>query len=88
MGVSHQDFFRLLPGAMGEHSYTISGNEIVGEVHGGRVHISIGPEQQRRLTANMALPYCRVTFRYEGLSAADYDRFKQKFDLSFQRGGG
>jgi len=87
MGVTHSDFFRLLPRAMGEHSYEVVGTVVRGQVHAGTVEITIGEQQVRRI-ALMAIPFAEVKFTFRGVSAVEQEAFQSYFDLRFQRGGG
>ncbi len=87
MGLTHADFFRLLPAAMGEHEYRIDGNTVHGVVHDGTVEITLG-EQQMRKIALMRIPNANVKFVFRGVSEEQQQAFKTYFDLRFQRGGG
>jgi len=87
MGVTHADFFRILPRAMGEHRYTIDGHTVHGAVNPGTVEIHLGEQQVRRI-ALMAIPYAVVSFTFRGVPEAHQQAFKKHFDLYFQRGGG
>lgn len=87
MGVTHADFFRLLPAAMGEHSYRIDGHTVHGEVAHGTVVIDIEEQQVRRI-ALMAIPFAKVNFKFRGVSPEQLKAFTAHFDLRFQRGGG
>ncbi len=87
MGVTHGDFFRILPKAMGTHSYALDGTTVHGQVGTGTVKIVLGPQQERRI-ALLRIPYAKVSFAFNGVSEADSDAFRRHFDLYFQRGGG
>ena len=87
LGITHSDFFRYLPKAMGEHAYQINGNTVHGKVYAGTVDISIGEQQERRI-ALMCIPFARVSFVFRGVTNEQYQAFKNHFDLRFQRGGG
>lgn len=87
MGLTHADFFRLLPSAMGEHPYTIEGMSVDGQVHQGTVRITLGAQQERRI-ALMRIPHAQVSFHFKGVTKAEQEAFKEYFDLRFQRGGG
>lgn len=87
MGVTHNDFFRLLPSAMGDHQYQVNGNQVRAQVHSGTVKITIGPQQERRI-ALMRIPYATVHFQFRGVTESQQQAFKAYFDLRFQRGGG
>lgn len=87
MGLTHNDFWRLLPRAMGEHTYEIQGNTVHATVFGGTLKIHLGDVQERRI-ALMCLPFAEVSFTFNGISELDQQAFKKHFDLYFQRGGG
>lgn len=87
MGLTHDDFWRLLPRAMGQHVYTVTGNVVHAQLNGGTLDITLGPPQQRRI-ALLALPYSVVSFLFKGVTAEEQLAFKAHFDLYFQRGGG
>jgi len=87
MGLTHDDFWRLLPRAMGEHPYTREGDTVRGTVHEGTVQIDLGEPQERRI-ALLKIPYAEVRFLFKDVSEAQQQAFKKHFDLHFQRGGG
>jgi len=87
MGLTHADFFRLVPSAMGDHPHRIEGMTVYGELHNGTVEITLGPQQERRI-ALMRIPHATVSFHFRGVTAAEQETFKAYFDLRFQRGGG
>ena len=87
MGLTHADFWRLLPRAMGDHPYTIDGNAVRATVDGGQLDITLGPPEERRI-ALLRLPYSVVSFTFTGVEEVRQLAFKAHFDLHFQRGGG
>ena len=87
MAVTHADFLRLLPSAMGEHPYRIEGMTVYAEIHNGTVEIAVGAQQERRI-ALMRIPHAAVRFCFRGVTQAEQAAFKAYFDLRFQRGGG
>lgn len=87
MGLTHSDFFRLLPRAMGNHPYTITGNVVTADVHDGKLTIDLGPTQIRKI-ALLEIPYSVVAFSFKGVTEPQQLSFKAHFDLHFQRGGG
>lgn len=87
MGLTHKDFWRLLPRAMGEHRFERQGDHVYADIHEGTLHIHLGPTLERRI-ALLRLPYSVVSFRFEGVPTATQQAFKAHFDLHFQRGGG
>lgn len=87
MGLTHDDFWRLLPKAMGEHSYEVEGTVVNASVSGGTLKIILGPTQERRI-ALLRLPYSEVSFEFNDVALEHQQAFKAHFDLHFQRGGG
>lgn len=87
MGLTHDDFWRLLPRAMGEHKYQRNGNEVSATLHGGCLSIHLGPPEVRRI-ALLHIPYSVVSFSFKDVDKQDQLAFKAHFDLHFQRGGG
>ncbi len=87
MGLTHEDFWRLLPRAMGELQYSCEGDNVTVKLHDGHVHIHLGVLQERRI-ALLRLPFAEVSFRFEGVTVEQQMAFKTNFDLHFQRGGG
>lgn len=87
MGVTHSDFFRLLPKAMGEHTYSIDGHTVNAQVNGGSLSISLS-EQKLRKIALLHIPFLTVSFKFDNVSDEQISAFITHFDLHFQRGGG
>ena len=87
MGLTHADFHRLLPAAMGAHPYRVDGNRVQAQIADGRLQIVIGPPLMREI-ASIQLPYCVVSFTFENVSEPQQRAFKEHFDLYFRRGGG
>lgn len=87
MAVTHGDFFRILPNAMGTVPYQINGLSVSGELGAGSVNISVGSEQERRI-ALLSIPYCAVTFEFKNVTQQEIDAFESHFLLRYQRGGG
>jgi len=63
MGVTHADFYRLLPRAMGETPYETAADTVHGQLGSGSVSIHLGEPQVRRI-ALLAIPYAKVTFTF------------------------
>lgn len=87
MAVTHKDFFRILPRAMGAHEFTVEGRTVCANIDQGSVTITLGPEQVRRI-ALLAIDYCKVDFRFESLEQEQIERFTERFELYYRRGGG
>lgn len=87
MGYTHSDFFRLLPGAMGEYDYAVSGTTVTCQIGSGRLTVSLGPEGERRLVL-VVIPRTEITFDFENVADADQIEFLRYFDLRFMKGLG
>ena len=87
MGLTHEEFFRELPAALGHRSFVAEAGRVSVNLERGSLVISLGSEQTRRIAA-LCLPYTVVDFAFEGVGAIERERFMQRFDLSFRRGGG
>lgn len=87
MAITYSDFFRLLPNAMGEHPYTINGNTVNANVGDGKLTISLGEQQERRI-ALMRIAFVIVSFDFDSVGDEGIEAFVKHFDLHFQRGGG
>lgn len=87
MGLTHDDFWRLLPRAMGQHTYSREGDSVTASLHDGHIKIDLGHPQERKI-ALLRLPFAEVSFRFEQVTEEQQLAFKTHFDLHFQRGGG
>jgi hypothetical protein len=87
MGMSHAEFFRSLPAAMGEQAFSICGSTVTAENGSRRLIISLAPEQERRI-ALLRLPVTWVIFDFTGYSEAEVEAFMRRFERHYQRGGG
>ena len=87
LGVSEQEFFRMLPPAIENRPFVRDGRTVRLEVDGHTVTFELGPEQTRRL-GMLELPYMEVTFGFGGLPPEARARFMERFQLYFRRGGG
>ncbi len=85
MAISHRDFFRILPRALGTEDYRVEGSTIRYENGGQRLEITLSAESERRI-ALVAIPVTRVRLAFFG-----YDEPQAaltRFERYFQRGGG
>ena len=87
MGLTHAEFFRTLPAAMGDWPYRVEDKTVVAERDGGRLTISLGPQQERRI-ALMRVPNVDVQFVFDGFETDVIKAFMRYFESRFQRGGG
>lgn len=88
MGITHHEFVRLLPQAVGSHRFHVHGSHVdVENDHGHRVHIDLGDEEVRQI-ALMRIPTTPVTLTFEGYDEDARTAFMQRFDRAYHRGGG
>lgn len=87
MGVSHAEFFSVLPRLLDRHDYRVDGNTVVHEYDGKRIAFTLGPEMQRKI-ASIRLPVTRIEVTMDGFSEQEQKEFMERFDLRFRRGGG
>ena len=87
MGITHSEFFRTLPAALGPTPYVVQGRDVIVNDDTRRLVISLSPEGRRRIAA-LSLPTTQVHFTFSGYSPQDVDWFMVRFDRAFQRGGG
>ncbi|MBX2880312.1 MAG: hypothetical protein KTR32_10295 [Granulosicoccus sp.] len=88
MGLTHADFFRLLPRAMGENTFEVNGHEVQANLATGSLNISLGEQRERKLSAHVVMPYADVTFDFNGVPEEVRLAFEQHFNLRFMRGLG
>ena len=87
MGLTHQEFFRELPAALGHRAHRVEGRRVSMELDRGSLVIRLGAERVRRIAA-LRLPFTVVSFAFEGVGEIERERFMERFDLGFRRGGG
>jgi hypothetical protein len=87
MGLTHAEFFRSLPPAVGRHAYSVEDGVVRIDVDGRQVIIELGPQRSRAI-ASLELPYLKARFNFHGFSDEERERFMERFELYFRRGGG
>ena len=87
MALTHRDFFRIIPRALGTDDYVKSGQKVVLENGERLLEISLGPERERRI-AQLAVPVTEVTLTFRGYAKADRTAALRLFERMFQKGGG
>ena len=87
MTITHKDFFRLLPKALKNKEYFISGRRVTVSQGECSVNINLSAETGRQLGA-LVVPVIQVEIIFTGYSEVDITRFLQHFDLAYQKGGG
>lgn len=87
MAISHAEFFRTLPAAMGKTPHSIEGNTVTATWSGGTVKIILSPEGTRSF-GPIPLPVTGVEIMFRGLSEEKARDFIARFDNYYRRGGG
>lgn len=87
MTITHADFFRLLPKALADYQYRISGTSIHIKIRTGSITIHLTPESARRI-GNLELPVTHLSFRFKNISGDQLQEFFNRFDRAYQKGGG
>lgn len=87
MGITHADFFRILPSAIDQHPYHRRDHGIEVDFGDRSVEIDLGDEKIRGI-ALLQLPYIEMSFVFHGFSVEQRKAFMGRFDLYFRRGGG
>ncbi len=87
MGITHEEFTRILSTAPLDYRYKIDGRSVTFELPEGSLEITLGNTTGRKL-GSLSIPAMQVEFRFFGLSAEERAEFLESFDRYFQRGGG
>jgi hypothetical protein len=88
LGVSHREFFRLLPRALADAPYALEAGRVVTGQGPRRLEILLAPEAERRLSASVRFPVTRIELVFRGYAAAERAAFLLRFERAFQKGGG
>ncbi len=86
-GLSHGDFRRIFPRVEPDSEQISECRFELEHTDGRNLHIELSPEHVRRL-ASLRISYIEIIFRFTGWSAGQRAEFFEKFDRSFQKGGG
>ncbi len=87
MGLSHQEFFASLTTLAREIPCQVTDKGVVVAYDSGEIRIGLGPESERQLgSINLARTW--VSLEFHNLSDEQQNRFLERFDLAFHRGGG
>lgn len=87
MGVTHKEFLRLLPRAVGGADTRVDGCEIRVRDGGRTLRIELSEESVRRL-GNFRLPVTHVRLTFAGYSEAERTAALDRFWRIYQKGGG
>lgn len=87
MGCTEAELLRWLPGACGAHAARVLDQAAAVSIGAGRLMLNWRVLAPRQI-ALIRMPRLAVSFVFEGLDAAERQRFMRHFDLYTQRGGG
>ncbi len=87
MALTHADFFRIIPRALGAGDFKKKGTGVVLANGDRRLEIALGPERIRKI-ALMEIPACDVRLEFSGYTEAEREAALHLFDRMFQKGGG
>ena len=89
MGYSENEFYRILPAAIGNYQHTVDGNQItVSHTESTRqLLLTVTPLPDRVLGA-FRIERIDVQFQFLNMDAKTRSEFMQRFDRRYQRGGG
>jgi hypothetical protein len=87
MTITHADFFRILPKALKNIKYGVSGNRVAIADTEKRLEIMLSPESSRSIGA-LKLPVTILEFRFDKYTTEQIEKFLRQFDMSFHKGGG
>ncbi len=87
MTITHDDFMRLLPKAIGSHEFAISDQQIFFSNKIYTMQIKLSAEQQWGI-GSLTLPRLQVEISLDNCNEAEANAAMRQFDRSFQKGGG
>ena len=87
MALTHADFFRIIPRALGTEDFERTDTGVVLADGDRRLEITLGSERIRKI-ALMKIPACDVRLEFSGYTRAESRAALHLFDRMFQKGGG
>lgn len=87
MSITHTDFLRTFPEAMGDMPHDIDGTHITARDGGKRLDINLSNESERDI-GSLELPRTFIDMDFSGFSEQEINAFFVTWDHHFQRGGG
>lgn len=87
LGLTHAEFYRSLPAAIAHRAHTVEDDRVRIDDGTRTVTIELGPQRHRSI-ASLRLPYLEARFTFEGFSTPERQKFMERFERYFQRGGG
>ena len=87
MTITRDEFFRILPRALNEYMFEIHNDKIICRVEDGQIEINISKRENRKLGA-LQLPVMHINFVLQNIPREIQDKFFEKFEFAYQKGGG
>ena len=87
MGLTRKEFFASLPQAIAHREFTVTNGVVRIKLEKRVVTIELGEERTRSI-ALLELPYMEVSFIFLRFTVQERERFMERFNLYFRRGGG
>jgi len=87
MSISHSEFFRILPKAVGAQPFQLADKVITVSLTEGEICIILSKERVRKI-AGLVLPVTDVVFQIKNVAEKTKKEFFKQFDRAYQRGGG
>ena len=88
MGITHKDFFGLLPALLDDTPYQQNQDTIKFQLNHKDIEIVLGPEGVRKLGQSVKLPTTPVTLHFFDFTEEEVGAFIKHFNLKFMKGGG
>ena len=88
MSMSRNEFIHSFKKFAPEHSGSMDASSFELASGKGSVTIDIEVLPERAITSLFILPQANITLTMNGLSQEEQKKFLERFDISFQRGGG
>lgn len=87
MGLSHGDFFRVIPAVFPDQALETRRDGVRLRTGVKLLKIELAPEAERRI-GQLRVPLTTLEFTFDGYSAEEIDAFLTRFHRHFHKGGG
>ncbi len=87
MSISLNEFYRLLPIALRDHTYDVKNDKISFNYENGSIRINITKKTERKI-ASLVLPVIHISFEFSNVRTDSIDQFMSEFSQAYLRGGG
>ena len=87
MTISHSEFFRILPKALGTNRFQLADNVITVSLAEGEICVTLSKERVRKI-AGLVLPVTDVVFQIKNVAEKTKNEFFKQFNRVSQSGGG